>query len=552
MAENAGKSKEQPDGEESRSSDIFDELDSRLSDVEGAGDDGLNTRDLKRRYAITETLLAVSTSINSTLNMEQLLEKIVDAVVDITGCKNGYLMLAEKEGSLSVALARSSEGKAMPHKDFDVSLSVVEKAASTGEPQLVSDAQEEEDLKDKKSIVDLSIRTVISIPLMFEGKLVGVIYADSDTISESFSRSDLPILNAFGAQAAVAIENARSRGELEKIRSSLEKQNVSLRQQLSEKYEFSGIIGRSPAMQSVFEIVTKVAPVSTTVLIQGETGTGKEVIAKAIHYNSERKGRVMVSVNCGALPKNILESELFGYRKAAFTGAEGDRAGLFEAAHRSTLFLDEIGEMPIELQVKLLRALQDGEIRRVGDDRSISVDVRVIAATNRELAKAVEEGRFRNDLFYRLNVVPIFLPPLRDRHEDILPLAEFFLDRFSKQMDRQKPLLTRSAKEMLLTHGWVGNVRELENAIERALALGEGEDTIDVDQFKHLIDKKSLSEAPDKEAPLKAMQQLWEKQFLRKMLVRNSWNVSRTAVALKISRQQLHNKIKRHSLGPEI
>jgi Nif-specific regulatory protein len=552
MAVNAGENDKQPDGEESRSSDIFGELDSRLSDAEGAGDDAIDTQSLKRRNAITETLLAVSTSINSTLNMEQLLEKIVDAVVAITGCKNGYLMLAEKEGKLSVALARSREGKAMPHKDFDASLSVIEKAASTGAPQLVSDAQEEEDLRDKKSIVDLRIRTVISIPLSFEGRLVGVIYADSDTISESFSRSDLPILNAFGAQAAVAIENARSRGELEKIKSSLEKQNVSLRQQLSEKYEFPGIIGRSAAMQSVFEVVTKVAPLSTTVLMQGETGTGKDVIAKAIHYNSNRKGRAMVSVNCGALPKEILESELFGYKKGSFTGAEGDRAGLFEAADKSTLFLDEIGEMPTDLQVKLLRALQDGEVRRVGDDRPISVDVRVIAATNRELVKAVEEGRFRKDLYYRLNVVPIFLPALRERQEDILPLADFFLDKFSKQMDRQKPVLTRSAKEMLLTHGWTGNVRELENAMERALALTEGKDTIDVDQFEHLVDKRSLSAAPDKEAPLRAMQQLWEKQFLRKMLVRNSWNVSRTAVVLKISRQQLHNKIKKHSLGPEI
>ncbi|MCK4773860.1 MAG: sigma 54-interacting transcriptional regulator, partial [Candidatus Krumholzibacteria bacterium] len=312
MAEN--KNKEQPDGKEPRSPDIFGELDSRLSDMVGAGGDGLDAQDLKRRYAIIETLLSVSTSINSTLNMEQLLEKIVDAVVSITGCKNGYLMLAEKTGGLSVALARSSGGKAMPHKGFDVSLSVIEKAASTGETQVVSDAQKEDDLKDKRSIVDLRIRTVISIPLMFEDRLVGVIYADSDAISETFSRSELPILNAFGAQAAVAIENARSRGELEKIRSSLEKQNVSLRQQLSEKYEFPGIIGRSPAMQGVFEIVTKVAPLSTTILMQGETGTGKDVIAKAIHYNSNRKGRAMVSVNCGALPKEILESELFGYK----------------------------------------------------------------------------------------------------------------------------------------------------------------------------------------------------------------------------------------------
>jgi Nif-specific regulatory protein len=540
------------DGHESPdSADFFTELDAQLREAQ-QGEDLVAIEDLKRRYSIIQTLLTVSTSINSTLNLEQLLEKIVDAVVNITGCKRGYLMLAEQKGDLSVALARSKGAKAIGEKDFDLSLSVIRNAATTGEPQLVSDAQEEEDLKDKRSIVDFHIRTVISIPLKFEGRLVGVIYGDSDTISESFTRSDLWLLNAFGAQAAVAIENARSRGELEKIKSSLEKQNVSLRQQLAERYEFSGIIGRSPAMQQVFEVITKVAPLSTTVLIQGETGTGKELIAKAIHYNSDRKSRPIVSINCGALPKHILESELFGYRKGAFTGADEDRVGLFEAADRGTLFLDEIGEMSVELQVKLLRVLQDGEVRRVGDDRPIKVNVRVIAATNRDLAKEVEQGNFRNDLFYRLNVVPIFLPPLRDREEDVLPLADFFLDRYSKRMKKDKPYLSRPAKEMLLTHSWVGNVRELENAIERALALGEGKNTIDVDQFEHLVDAKSLSRLPDGDAALKSMALVWEKQFIRKMLVKNSWNVSKTATVLKISRQQLHNKIKKHSLSPEI
>jgi len=536
--------------EASRKADVFEELDSQLDDLNN--DPEAAAPDLRRRYGMLQSLLTVSASINSTLNLDRLLEKIVDAVVKITGTKNGYLMLAEQEGDLSVALARSKKGEPLSIKEFDLSLSVIKKAAQTGEPQLVSDAQEEEGLKDKRSIVDLRIRTVISIPLMFEARLVGVIYADSDTISESFDSADLPVLNAFGAQAAVAIENARSRGELEKIKSSLEKQNVSLRHQLAEKYEFSGIIGRSPAMQSVFEVVTKVAPLSTTVLIQGETGTGKEVIAKAIHYNSKRKAKPMVSINCGALPKHILESELFGYRKGAFTGADDDRAGLFEAASGGTIFLDEIGEMPLELQVKLLRVLQEGEIRRVGDDRPITVDVRVIAATNRELEKQVQEAKFRNDLFYRLNVVPIFLPPLRDRHEDLLPLADFFLERYSQRMNKPKPALTRSAKEMLLTHIWVGNVRELENAIERALALGEGKDTIDVDQFEHLIDRKHASQLPESDAPLRSMAQLWEKQFIRKMLVRNSWNVSRTAGVLQISRQQLHNKIKKHNLSQEI
>jgi transcriptional regulator with GAF, ATPase, and Fis domain len=532
--------------------DMFEKLDSEVGNAAARVADSDSVHDLKRRYSIIESLLSVSTSISSALNWGRLLEEVVDAVVRITGCKSGYLLLTNGNDELSVALARTGKGKPMPHQHFDVSSSVIKKAASTGEPQLISDAQREDDLKNQRSIVDLKIRTVICIPLKFEGRLVGVIYADSDAISESFHRSDMGILKAFGAQAAVAIENARSRGELERVRKSLEKQNVSLRRQLAERYEFSGIIGRGPGMQSVFDIITKVAPLSTTVLIQGETGTGKELIAKAIHFNSGRKDHAMVSVNCGALPKPLLESELFGYRKGAFTGADEDRAGLFEAAHGGTLFLDEIGEMPLETQVKLLRALQEGEIRRVGDDRPIKVNVRVIAATNRDLAQEVEKATFRSDLYYRLNVVPIFLPPLRDRQDDVLALADFFLDRYSTRMNRPKPGLTRAAKEMLLTHQWLGNVRELENAIERALALGEGKDTIDVDQFEHLAGRQAVSQLPDDDACLRSMALVWEKQFIKKMLVRNSWNVSKTASLLKISRQQLHNKIKKHNLSPEI
>ena len=329
---------------------IFKELDQRV----GAGQrpEAPGIEDLKRRYNIIETLLNVSASINSTLNLEELLKKVVDAVVKITDCSRGYLML-RSNGELTLTLARSRHGKPMSHKNFDRSLSVIQKAAETGLPQIVTNAQEEADLRDKKSIVDLDIRTVICIPLQFEENLIGVIYADSDRVSETFSRSDLSILNAFGAQAAVAIENTRRHGELEILKNTLESQNVSLRQEVAGNYGFSGIIGRSRSMQDIFDVIKKISPLKTTVLIQGETGTGKELIAKAIHYNSGRKNKPMVSLNCGALPRDILESELFGYRKGAFTGADQDRVGLFEAATGGTIFLDEIGEMPMELQVKL-------------------------------------------------------------------------------------------------------------------------------------------------------------------------------------------------------
>jgi transcriptional regulator with PAS, ATPase and Fis domain len=332
----------------------------------------------------------------------------------------------------------------------------------------------------------------------------------------------------------------------------LEKQNVTLREELAGRYEFSGMVGRSPEMQKIFDVIRKVATVSTTVLIHGETGTGKELIAKAIHYNSDRRSRSIVSINCGALPKDILESELFGYAKGAFTGADHDRAGLFEAADGGTLFLDEIGEMPVDLQVKLLRALQEGEVRRLGEDKSRMVDVRVVSATNRDLEAEVEAGSFRRDLFYRLNVVPIRIPPLRSRQEDILPLAEFFLDKFSEEMGKKKPGLSRSAKELLLQREWPGNVRELENAIERALALAEGKDVLNVAQFEDLAKDSILKSLPDEEASLKSLLEVWEKELIRKKLIQYSWNVSKTAETLQISRQQLHNKIKKFGLTPII
>jgi Nif-specific regulatory protein len=529
------------------SADLFNELDKKVRGRRSESEDQ-EVDELRRRNSFYERLLAVTAALNSTLKLEEVLVKIVDAVVEITGCSRGYLMLSDEEG-LALALARGADGRVLHEKSFDRSLSVIRIAAETGETQFVINAQEQDDLREQSSILDLDIKTVVCIPLEYQETLVGVIYADNDTIASGLRAQDVSILNAFGSQAAIAIENARQHGEIKRIRDSLETQNLGLRHELADRYEFSGIIGRSEPMRRVFDVIEKVAALSTTVLIHGETGTGKELIAKAIHYNSPRRERPIVSINCGALPRDLLESELFGYRRGAFTGADQDRAGLFEAAQGGTLFLDEIGEMPVELQVKLLRALQEGEVRRLGDDRSIAVDVRVIAATNRDLKVEVERGTFRNDLYYRLNVVPIQLPALRDRPEDILPLAEFFLKRFAERMDREKPLITRNAKELLLRHSWQGNVRELENTIERAMALGEVKRSLDVDQFEHLAAGRPVPQAAASGAgKLKDWMQAVEKEYIRGMLIRNSWNVSKTATSLGISRQQLHNKIKRLEL----
>ena len=259
-----------------------------------------------------------------------------------------------------------------------------------------------------------------------------------------------------------------ARGALEKLH--LESENLYLKRELEQKYQFSNLIGRSPKMQEVFSLVERVAKTSSTVMIRGESGTGKELVAKAIHYASPRRERRFLSINCGALPENLLESELFGHEKGAFTGAVRDKKGLFQEADQGTIFLDEIGEMTPPMQVKLLRALQDRKIRRVGGNREEAVDVRIIAATNQDLQVLIHSGQFREDLFYRINVIPIHLPPLRQRREDIPLLVEHFLRKYGDAMGQPRPISVEAMK-VLEAYEWPGNVRELENTIERALAL---------------------------------------------------------------------------------
>lgn len=277
------------------------------------------------------------------------------------------------------------------------------------------------------------------------------------------------------------------------IQKALEKtelvdENIFLRRELEEKYRFSNIIGRSRPMQEIFGLIERVARTSSTVLVEGESGTGKELIARAIHYESPRSAHKFLSVNCGALPENLLESELFGHERGAFTGAVREKKGLFREAHMGTLFLDEISEMSPAMQVKLLRALQEKKVRRVGSNQEESVDVRIIAATNRDLKEQTESREFREDLFYRINVIPIRLPPLRRRREDIPLLVDFFIKKYSKSMEIEKKKISVEAMRTLESYHWPGNVRELENVIERALALSTEEAITGEDLPVHLLE----------------------------------------------------------------
>jgi len=325
---------------------------------------------------------------------------------------------------------------------------------------------------------------------------------------------------------------------------ALRREQDSARGQMAEGDAVPGIVYRSSAMRRVLDIVARVAPTDATVLIHGASGTGKELIARAIHRGSRRARKPFVALNCGALPETLLESELFGHVKGAFTGASVNKKGLFEEADGGTVFLDEIGEMAPALQVKLLRTLQDGEVRAVGSIQPITVDTRVLAATNQNLDVLMRQGRFREDLFYRLNVIAFAIPPLRERREDIPLLVDYFLDRFNRKQGRALRL-EDDALQLLVGHPWPGNVRELEHALERMVILGEG-DTITIDDLPFRIANGGEAELA---APSRGSLADTEKAHIREMLERHGWNYSRTADALGISRTTLWRKLKEYGFS---
>jgi Nif-specific regulatory protein len=535
--------------------DFFSEAESDLDQLESTSTVRMG-EELSVRLGVTqhkldklETLLGITRSINSTLNLNELLEMIIDSITHLAATDRGFLMLADKQGELQFRIARDRSKKSLEKDDFEISTSIVNEVTEKGEPLFISDLLENGRFKNQESVIDLKLRTAICVPLMLDNKVIGVIYTDSNRITHDFTMADLPIVSAFAAQAAVAVENAKLHGELILSRENLAAENIELKERLGERYQFDGMIGKSKEMQEIFSTVRKVAPLDTTVLIHGETGTGKELIARALHHNGPRKSKKLVTINCGAMPQELLESELFGHKRGAFTGASADKAGLFETANGGTIFLDEIGDMPLPLQVKLLRALQEGEIRRVGENTPRNVDVRVIAATNRDLTADIRDGRFRQDLFYRLNVVPVTIPPLRERTVDILPLTEHFLEKYMMKMCKSDIRIAPPAVKLLLNHAWNGNVRELENTIERAVALCGDSKILSAEHFPQLESDTAIFDQLERHKSLKEKLQSVEKQIVIDTLEKTGWNVTRAAEILEVTRQHLHNKIKQHGIS---
>jgi formate hydrogenlyase transcriptional activator len=343
----------------------------------------------------------------------------------------------------------------------------------SGRPMVIPDWRNESRFAEGPSLLRIGILSTVSVPLLARGRAIGVLHVGSRQTGR-YSAEDAELLEALARQVALAIENMLAYEEIARLKARLEDENVYLREEARSDGVLDGIIGESRAIRRVKQAVATVAGTDATVLITGETGTGKELVARAIHEGSPRRGRALVKVNCAALPASLIESELFGHEKGAFTGALARKLGRFELADRGTIFLDEVGDLPLELQAKLLRVLQEGEFERVGGIQTLKVNVRVVAATNQDLEKAVEAGRFRADLYYRLNVFPIAVPPLRERKEDIPVLVRHLVIRNAARLGKRINEVRERDIEALVAYGWPGNVRELENVVERAVILARG------------------------------------------------------------------------------
>ncbi|HTW92915.1 MAG TPA: sigma-54-dependent Fis family transcriptional regulator [bacterium] len=473
-----------------------------------------------------EALFRVSQLFNSIMDPDVLFGQVLDEALRTMNAERGLLLLAdEKTGGLAVRAARHIDGPV--EKELSgVSRTVLDEVVANREAKVFVDAPGA--FPGAQSLIIGQVRSVAVAPLVSRERVVGAIYVDSRTDRNVFSDSALAFLRPFANIAALAIENAR-------LCSGLAEETGRLRSALGDWRQFPEIVGRSPAMQAVYEMMARVIPTDAPVLITGETGTGKELVARAIHYSGPRKKAAFVPVNCGAIPENLLESELFGHRKGSFTGAVTDKQGLFEAASGGTLFLDEVSDMPLPLQPKLLRALQSGEVRRVGDTENQHVDVRVMSATNRNLGLMAHEGKFREDLYYRLNVIPIELPPLRQRRDDIPLLASHFLTTSAARQNKHVTGITAPALDKLVNFTWPGNIRQLENAIERAVVLSSGERLTEQDIM--------LPASSETNRAIEGTAAEIEKRVVLDRLKAFNGNRTRTAASLGISRRTLLNKL---------
>lgn len=493
-----------------------------------------------------KALIEISGRINSSYSdVNALMVSILESAMHLIECESSSLLTINKEdGSLSFAVALGPKGAEAKNIPVDKK-SIAGWVAEHNEPVIIENVAEDPRfytlVQQKTGYIS---HTMIAVPMCFDNTVIGVIELLNKSQNRKFDQSDLQLLVLLSSQAAVAYSNATNyKTVTEKI--------FNLQNTITDANEYHSFIAKSASTMDLIHVVDEIAKTTTSVLITGESGSGKELFAEQIHIKSPRRNKPFVRVNCAALAPSLLESELFGHVKGAFTDASSNRKGRFELADGGTIFLDEIGELPIELQAKLLRVLQERSFERVGSSETISVDVRIVAATNKDLEQMVQDGKFRNDLYYRLNVVPLRIPPLRNRKEDIEPLATFFLTKFSSETKKKFEGFSEDAKNYLLNYDWPGNIRELENTIERACVFGHvpliqaadlglnikeiaGENAQSnrfSDEISDIIDSNELS--------LKSAIYTFKKNYVKKILEMTKNNQTKAASVLDIQRTYL-------------
>ena len=462
-------------------------------------------------------------------SVNELLEALMDAVIEVTHADKGFLILVQNDEP-RVTVARNLRQQNLSDSVQHLSDSILRNVIQERKPLIVSDALHDEHFKTSESVMNLKLCSVMCAPLLSQGQLLGLLYVGNDNVVNLFEEGSLDVLTIFAGQASLILQNALLLDQLKTDRDQLKEKLDAQR--------FGDIVGTCPPMLSVFRTVEKVAPTEVSVLITGETGTGKELIARELHRRSTRAGGPFVVINCGAIPDNLIESELFGHVRGAFTGAVATRSGKFQLADGGTLFLDEIGELPVALQVKMLRALQEKVVFKVGEAKPEPVDIRIVAATNRELIGEMKLGNFREDLYYRLNVVNLHLPPLRERGDDVVVLSRYLLAKFSKEFGSRVKGFTPNAMIAIRKYPWPGNVRQLENRIKKAIVMCE----------KSLVGPEDLDLFPEALAPIRTLAQAredFQRRYIAEVLERNAGNRTKTARDLGVDPRTIFRYLER-------
>ncbi len=506
-------------------------------------------KDAKRTDKVA-CLYEITTAIHVTFDLRQSLHKVLDLLWQYLGMDRSSITLLNPDTSeIHIEVAHGISEREKTKGRYKLGEGITGRVIETGRAMAVPNIDEEPLFLDRtgaRSRVDKSNISFVCVPIKEGRRAIGALSVDRAYKGVSVLDEDvrlLTIISSLIAQKVALLDKINREQE------QLREENIRLRKELNKKYSFTNIIGNSRKMQEIFYLITQVAKSNANVLLLGESGTGKELVANAIHYNSLRADKPLIKVNCAALPENLVEAELFGYEKGAFTGANREKAGKFELANGGTIFLDEIGSLALESQGKLLRVLQEKELERLGGTQVTTVNVRLIAATNKDLGGSVEAGTFREDLFYRLNVYPIYLPPLREREADVLLLADYFLERYAAEYDKDIKRISTPAIEALTQYHWPGNVRELENCMERAVLLCDDHvihsfhlpPTLQTAKDTGTQQSQSLQEAVER----------YERELLIDALKTSRGNMRRASKALKTTERIFGYKVRKYGVEPK-